>query len=219
MDGNAGNDSLLGGAGNDYILGSAGQDILLGGEDNDILLGGDGNDAVGGDAGNDTLLGGLGSDYMLGGADNDLLDGGTGIGNDALYGDAGNDILIGGIESDLLVGGAGNDEFVFGAVGQIFEHIGIDTVLDFAVGDTLVLSKATFIALTSLIGAGFSNGGEFASVTTNSDTSSALIVYNSSTGSLFYNPNGSEAGFGAGGQFAVINGFSALAATNFALQA
>jgi Ca2+-binding RTX toxin-like protein len=222
--GQTGNDFLEGGIGNDFFVAGDGADTLVGGTDNDTLLGGlgldsldggDGSDAVGGDAGNDTLNGGLGSDYMLGGADNDLMNGGDGVGNDFLAGEAGNDTLIGGTESDFLSGGAGLDEFIFGALGTVFEHIGIDTVADFAAGEKVTLSKSTFTLLLSNIGDGFSTPGDFSAVTNSADTSSALIVYDSSSGGLFYNTNGATVGFGNGGQFAVITGNPVLAVTDF----
>jgi Ca2+-binding RTX toxin-like protein len=224
--GQAGDDILEGGTGNDYILAGEGADVATGGLDNDTLLGGlgndnldggDGTDAIGGDAGNDTLVGGLGNDYMLGGADDDLLDGGTGAGNDQLYGEAGNDILIGGQDSDFLAGGIGADQFVFGGMAMLFAEIGLDTIADFAAGDQLVLNQATFRILSSLAGSGFSNASEFASVNSNEDTSAAVIVYNSSTGGLFYNQNGSQAGYGLGGQFAILSNGAALTASDFTL--
>ena len=45
--------------------------------------------------------------------------------------------------------------------------------------------------------------------------SSAAIVYSSTTGNLFYNQNGTAAGYGTGGNFAVLTGLPALAATDF----
>jgi hypothetical protein len=77
------------------------------------------------------------------------------------------------------------------------------------------VSKLVFLALASIVGTGFSVGSEFASVTSNADTSTALIVYNSSNGGLFYNSHGATPGFGVGGQFAVITGNPGLAATDF----
>ena len=36
-------------------------------------------------------------------------------------------------------------------------------------------------------------------------TTEKLIVYSSASGKLFYNENGTDSGFGDGGQFAVLN--------------
>ncbi|HEY9830187.1 MAG TPA: hypothetical protein V6D26_06385, partial [Stenomitos sp.] len=51
------------------------------------------------------------------------------------------------------------------------------------------------------------------------DTSTADIVYNSVNGNLFYNPNGSESGFGTGGLFATLTGAPTLLATDFTIVA
>ncbi|MGL4881737.1 MAG: M10 family metallopeptidase C-terminal domain-containing protein, partial [Waterburya sp.] len=50
-------------------------------------------------------------------------------------------------------------------------------------------------------------------------TASALIVYSSGTGNLFYNQNGVTTGLGSGGQFATLSEIPALSATDFILQA
>jgi serralysin len=135
-----------------------------------------------------------------------------GEGGDILNGGSGSDFLAGELGSDTLTGGNGSDVFLFNDV------LSIDTVVDFSLGDKLLLSASTFTALTSSLGYGFSNLNEFASVTGNADTSSALIVYNSSTGALFYNLNGNAAGFGSGGgQFAVITGSPALTSSDFSI--
>jgi Ca2+-binding RTX toxin-like protein len=224
MGGGGSNDSLIGGDGNDYMLGDtgsdtlsgdAGADTLFGGADNDSLNGGTGEDILFGELGNDTLAGADGNDYLIAGDGLDSLLGG--IGNDVLVGEAGSDILLGGVETDLLVGGVGMDSFVFGAAGEVFYTLGIDTVADFEAGETFLLSKATFTAITSIIGSGFSVGSEFASVLNDLDasTNTAQMIYNSSTGGLLYNQNGAAAGFGNGGQFAVIQGAPTLTAANF----
>jgi hypothetical protein len=82
--------------------------------------------------------------------------------------------------------------------------LGRDTITDFTQGqDKIVLSKATFTAITTVSGA-ITN---FASVAndTLAAASSAAIVYNTATDTLIYNQNGAAAGFGAnGGIFADI---------------
>ncbi|NES02867.1 MAG: transporter substrate-binding domain-containing protein [Okeania sp. SIO2F4] len=59
---------------------------------------------------------------------------------------------------------------------------------------------------------------EFAIVTNNAATSEALIVYNSNDGKLFYNENGSEPGFGKGGEFAVLAGQPAISGDDFLIR-
>jgi Ca2+-binding RTX toxin-like protein len=55
MQGNAGNDSLLGEAGNDTLSGDAGDDAINGGDGNDVINGGPGKDDMQGGAGNDRI--------------------------------------------------------------------------------------------------------------------------------------------------------------------
>ena len=61
LNGNAGDDMLVGADGNDTLNGGAGKDTLNGGMGNDILDGGAGNDVLSGGNGNDTYLFGIGS--------------------------------------------------------------------------------------------------------------------------------------------------------------
>nr|WP_293108979.1 hypothetical protein [Okeania sp. SIO2F4] len=92
--------------------------------------------------------------------------------------------------------------------------MGIDTITDFQSNrDIILLDKDTFTAITTAAGGDI--GNEFATVTSSPRTSDAIIVYNSSTGDLFYNPNGSAAGFGDGGRFAILSGNPTLTADNF----
>jgi Ca2+-binding RTX toxin-like protein len=150
-----------------------------------------------GKEGNDSVSGGSSGETIFGGSGNDILNG---------YG--GDDILNGGIGTDTLNGGSGNDRFVFDT-DSVFSlsSIGIDSIQDFTVGsDKIVLDKTTFTALRSNAGNGFSVASDFATVTTDTAaaTSSAAIVYNSASGRLFYNQNGSLQEFGSGGQFATL---------------
>ncbi|HEY9616828.1 MAG TPA: hypothetical protein V6C64_08310, partial [Microcoleaceae cyanobacterium] len=112
----------------------------------------------------------------------------------------------------------------------ISSDIGIDQITGFNrwEGDKLVLGKETFTALQSVGGNGFSIASEFEIVGSDADaaTSNAIIVYNSNNGNLFYNANGSAAGFYTpildalvrGGQFATLAGAPMLAATDFTIE-
>ena len=82
LNGDAGNDWLVGGGGNDTLSGGDGDDVLLGGGGNDTIGRGAGNDTLSGDGGNDTLEGGDGRDNLTGGRGTDVLRGGAG--NDRL---------------------------------------------------------------------------------------------------------------------------------------
>ncbi|EAZ90304.1 calcium-binding protein [Crocosphaera chwakensis] len=185
---------------------------VIGTSFNDNLFGKSGNDTLAGGAGNDTLNGAAGNDILTGDAGNDILNGGTG-----------NDILNGGAGNDTLTGGAGNDNLIFGGFSG-FGDVGIDTITDFTKGsDRLLLSQKTFNQLTR-------NGDltlkahEFATINSSSSveaslagSSNALIVYNTTTGNLFYNADGAIAGLGSGGQFATLSNKTLLDSSDFAI--
>ena len=122
---------------------------------------------TGNDAGIDNLFGGTGDDTLSGGAGNDSLSGGDG-----------NDTLTGGAGNDTLTGGSGNDKFVF-----LLTTNGIDTITDFNNGnDTIQLEGSSFTAIGSSL-----SSTELAIVTSGSTgDSNDWIIYNSSTGALYY---------------------------------
>lgn len=218
--GRGGSDTILGGRGNDRLDGSGGNDTLTGEAGSDRLNGGGGRDILTGGGGNDNLIGGGGNDRLAGDGGKDTLTGGNG--NDQLNGGAGDDELIGGAGNDKLNGGAGADKFIYDTRKAFRRNaIGKDRIANFVVGsDEIVLDKTTFASLNSRAGNGFSTDSEFAVVRNNSaaSTSSAEIVYVSSTGNLYYNPNGSDAGFGSGGQFAKLTGKPDLTESDFLIQ-
>jgi Ca2+-binding RTX toxin-like protein len=159
------------------------------------------NDVINGQGGNDTINGSGGDDLLRGGS--------------------GNDLLIGGQGNDTLVGGIGADSFLYDTDGAFNSAVvGIDTIADFnrSQGDKIVLDKTTFSAITSAAGTGFSKTSDF-QITSLGALSNAVIVYDSMTGQLLYNQNGSAAGFGTGGQFAQLTGRPTLTASDFIIQA
>ena len=123
---------------------------------------------------------------------------------------------------DILTGGKGKDSFEFGGAATFKKaDLGVDIITDFQSSqkDTIVLSKTTFDKLESSIGKGFSVIAEFDTVNADkkAETSEAFIVYNQKTGDLFYNANGSEAGFGSGGLFATLEGAPTLKESDFSI--
>ncbi|MEO1131189.1 MAG: SBBP repeat-containing protein [Cyanobacteria bacterium J06639_1] len=144
-----------------------------------------------GTAGNDRLLGSVNNDKILGLA-----------GRDTLIGDFNDDLLDGGEGNDRMSGGAGSDGFIFSG-----DNIGSDRITDFVTGeDQILLSKATFAAIGGEIGEALAEG-DFAVVGSRREVkrSEAEIVYDTSRGNLFYNPNGVDFGFGeGGGKFATL---------------
>jgi Ca2+-binding RTX toxin-like protein len=92
------------------VNGNLGDDQLIGSILRDMYLGGMGRDVLAGNEGADWLNGNAGNDFVFSGTGNDVLSGGKN--NDGLFGDDGNDILVGGFGRDDLGGGIGNDRFV-----------------------------------------------------------------------------------------------------------
>ena len=71
-------DVIEGDAGDNHLVGTIGDDVIRAGAGNDTVDGGGGNDVIRGGGGFDTLLGGSGCDTLYGGDDEDYLDGGPG---------------------------------------------------------------------------------------------------------------------------------------------
>jgi len=172
---------------------------------NDRLFGNGGANLLSGNGGNDRIKGGGGGDRLLGGN-----------GNDFLVGAGGADQLTGGVGVDTMRGGGGRDRFTFD-MGRNFRRpqMEIDQMVDFRPRqDKIVIDRTTFRAFPN-------NRISFASVANPNQArrSNALITYVRGTGALFYNPNGAAAGFGPGGQFAVVQNRVALGASDFIVQA
>jgi len=129
-------------------------------------------------------------------------------GNDTLVGRAGADRLAGGIDFDSLTGGTGADTFVFNtALGAS----NVDVIADFvAADDTIELENAFFVGIATgpLVATAF-----VANATGLATTAAHRIVYETDTGFLSYDSNGSA----AGGQtrFATLTGAPAITAADF----
>ena len=176
LNGGGGADSLYGGAGDDrYVVDDAGDMV--------VELAGEGADTIESSA--SFSLSGLNVETLVltgTGAIN-----GTGsTGADALIGNAGANILNGGAGADTLTGGAGLDTFFFSTP---LGSTNVDQVLDFSsADDTIRLARATFttLSLGALPGAAFV-------VAETAQDSSDRIVYDSATGRLFYDDDGTGA--------------------------
>jgi len=236
LTGNGGNDAIAGAGGNDVITGGAGNDSLQGGADNDLYLF-DATTALGSDILNDAL-GVNAIDFSATATQNITLDlrlttaqtvnsnltltlgsavditnvtgGGGGdrlFGNalnNSLVGNSGDDLLSGGVGADSLTGGAGGDRFLFSQTGRFNRtQIGIDSITDFTRRqDKIVLDRATFKGLKTIELATVKNVAQ-------AQKSIAKLTYVRKTGALFFNANGSQNGFGKGGQFAdLANGLN-----------
>ena len=136
-----------------------------------------------------TIIGNAGANILTGGSGADTLHGGAG--NDTLTGNGGADLLVGGLGNDILTGGDNADQFVFNATPSTSN---LDTITDFEVGmDKVQLSKAIFAALgdtATLTDAEFWAGDGVTSAHDSSDR----ILYNASTGALYYDADGTGSG-------------------------
>ncbi|GHA73857.1 serralysin [Formosimonas limnophila] len=199
LEGGYGNDTLFGSIGADTLYGEFGKDVLYGEADNDYIDAGFDDDAVYGGSGTEIMYGNEGNDLMFGEFDPDHMDGGVGndtlyggIGNDGLFGESGNDVLVGGWDNDVLSGGQGSDIFVFDSGFSVTNNL--DRILDFTIGeDKIALDDAIFTALfgqTSLMVGQFNFGANFTSGRDADDR----VIYDTSSGGLYYDADGSGAG-------------------------
>lgn len=212
LSGSGGKDELLGGEGDDRLAGGAGDDLMDGGigagdtasyeafgaavrislavrgaQDTlaagkdmltgiENLVGGGGGDALTGNSGSNRIDGGAGGDILKGGASDDLLLGGVGT-----------DALNGGKGADSLDGGAGSDSFRFDSA---LSESNVDTLLNFDPDDdTIYLDRSIFTALAEggpLDEDAFHRGAAAADL-------EDRIIYQGSTGHIFYDPDGSGA--------------------------
>ena len=168
------------------------------------------------------INGNTANNILNGSAGNNSIQGNGGV--DKLLGSDGNDSLNGGAGNDTLTGGIGVDKFIYNTNAAFTTTaVGVDTITDFDISQTdqIVLDKTTFTSISSAPGTGFSVASEFAKVTTDAlaATRAADIVYNSTTGGLFYNQNGTVAGFGTGAKFLTLTNKPVLTENQFVIQA
>lgn len=241
--GYAGNDTLNGAGGSDAMLGGAGNDVYLVNATGDRVyetttLGGAVN-AGGTDTVNSSIsfslsantgvsfverltltgsaaINGTGNalaNLLTGNAAANVLRGAAG--NDTISAAGGNDILAGGLGNDLLTGGTGADFFRFDTAPN--SSTNRDRVADFnAAADTFQLENGIFTKLGAATGA--MNAAYFKSIATGGATdANDYVVYNHSTGVLYYDANGSTNGLTDAVQIAVLTGAPTLTASDFVL--
>ncbi|MCM2475684.1 protease [Rhizobium sp. CG5] len=182
--------SNIGGfSGNVSIAVGASIENAKGGSGNDTVYGNSLANRLWGNGGNDKLTGYSGSDVMSGGNGNDQFFGG--LGSDRVFGGNGNDRLYGGLGNDRLIGGAGADKFVFNTT--LNGSTNVDTIDDFSVvSDFVVLENAIF---TRAGAAGTLSSAAFRKNATGlAGDSSDRIIYETDTGNLFYDSNGTGSG-------------------------
>lgn len=226
INGKAGNDTMFGGGGNDTFDMSTGGTASYG---NDVIDGGAGVDTVdfginarsgvsvnlaagtmsgGGDAG----AGGArltSVENVIGGGYADRLTG-NGAAN-RISGQGGNDTLAGGTGIDTLIGGAGADSFVF---AQSAGSYNADRILDFASGTDQLLFENSVLTALGAAGDWMASDGRFhaASGAVSGHDWNDRLIYNTSTGNLYYDADGS--GAGTAQIIATLSGAPALAASD-----
>jgi Ca2+-binding RTX toxin-like protein len=211
--GNVGNNSLIGGGGVDAMIGGLGDDKYVVDNAGDVIVEsvGEGVDWVTSSV--SWTLGDHLENLVLSGSSS-LLGRGNDL-NNRIEGNGGSSTLDGGLGRDTLVGGVGADTFRF-ATAASYGIDSADRVLNFnaALGDRIAIDRAAFAigaASASLISVGSAG-------LANAFRTSNLFVYNTTNGQLFHNANGSAAGFGAGGVFALLSGSPALQPSSLVLQ-
>ena len=140
---------------------------------------------------------------LLGNGLANVLTGGTG--NNGLNGGSGNDTLVGGAGNDILTGGTGADVFRFTVAPNATSNV--DRIADFsAVDDTIQLENAVFtkLATTGTLSATNFRSGVGAHALDSND----YVIYDSGTGKLYYDADGS--GAGAAVQIALLTGTPAI---------
>lgn len=122
-------------------------------------------------------------------------------GNDSIAAGGGNDALVGGAGNDTLQGGPGSDIFVFDTALNATTNV--DTIVDFASesGDMIHLSSLIFASLKSLSPADHIGSDNFlvtnhAPSSADLTTSKQFIVYDQSSGDLYYDADGNGAAKG-----------------------
>jgi len=148
-----------------------------------------------------SLIGSNLADSITGGAGNETIIGG--LGNDSLNGGLGNDTIKGGLGNDLLRGEGGIDCFVFdSAIGSS----NIDTLFDFTSStDKIQLSKSIFNKIGSTGSLNANAFYAYSGAVAGHDADDR-IIYNTSTGVLYYDADGS--GKGAAVQIATVGASS-----------
>lgn len=234
MSGGLGIDTLFGEAGSDTLDGGAGADQLSGGFDSDIYIVDTRLDVIHEAAGGGTLdtvrakvsfalaaddhveqlqafdLAGRAAINLTGNGFGQGLQGNAGA--NRLSGAGGNDVLAGGRGNDVLTGGANDDSFLFNTA--LNAQLNVDRITDFsAARDTIVLENSLPGTFRSLVNGFLAESAFKANATGTATDASDRIIYNTRTGELTYDTNGS----GAGGaiKFAVLSTKPALSHDDF----
>jgi hypothetical protein len=161
------------------------------------VIGGSKNDRFTGNGGANDLQGRAGDDKLDGGAGGDTLSGG--VGNDGLKGSAGHDTLI---------GGTGLDDFIFRSVVKDDS----DIISDFSAADDTIWLDNAILTAVGADGA-LTSAAFWANTSGVAHDSGDRIIYKTTTGEIFYDPDGS--GAAARILIATLTGAPALTVADF----
>jgi Ca2+-binding RTX toxin-like protein len=135
--------------------------------------------------------------------------------NNTIVGNSAANVLDGRLGSDKLIGGGGADRFLFDTA---LSSSNVDTITDFSHsgGDRIELDHAIFTALQSVtLGTAIASSDFYVSRTGTAHLSTDHILYDTLTGALSYDPDGT--GSQQAVQFAVLSGHPTLTAPDFLL--
>ena len=138
-------------------------------------------------------LNGAGDDVIYGQNGNDVILAGSGA--DSVFGQSGDDTINGGLGNDTLTGGGNNDTFVFDTSLDAINNV--DTITDFNAntGDQIQLDQTIFSALT--VGTSLNADHFRANAGGSAVDANDHILYDSTTGNLYYDADGNGAGLKA----------------------
>ncbi len=162
LDGDAGDNRLIGTGGTDDLDGKDGNDQLFGFSGVDALVGGIGDDEIFAGGGDDSIEGGADDDRLTGGGGNDTIDGGAGIDTARYTGNASDYLLdlftgtitdLRGIEGVDTLSDIEKLQFADGNVLLVQPGDSINDAIDAAGdGDTIFLAPGTYREQVSIIG-------------------------------------------------------------------
>ncbi|MGB3928463.1 MAG: calcium-binding protein [Sphingobium sp.] len=212
--GNNSDNVLTGNSGDNRFIGRGGEDVMIGGAGDDIYHVNSKGDQVveGAKGGIDLMISSISIKLavlseienvrLVGSRDLSLT--GSALDNE-LSGNAGDNIIRGRDGNDVLTGGAGSDRFVFDTWSSYYN---VDRITDFVVGeDSIWLARTVFRGTKGALPADAFVVGSAAV------DASDRIIYDSTSGALFFDEDGS--GSGGAVQFATLTPGLALSAADF----
>ena len=223
LTGNAFVQTVTGNAGVNVIDGKGGADTMIGAAGNDLYFIDNAGDVVTEGAGQGTLdqvavnVGyTLGAGVQVERLNTTSVNGTTAInltGNEfgqTIFGNAGANTINGRGGNDTLTAGAGNDILVFNTA--LNGATNVDSIADFDISaDSIHIDNAVFTALAAT---GVLAASAFRDIAAAPKDASDRIIYNSGTGNLYYDADGSGIAFG-NVKFAALVGTPALTAADF----